>query len=161
MKYIIFIFLLISSIGFSQEIDDLLKSREFVLEAHKITDPSGISNTASRRMCFILIDATKIIVQWMGTSDNNGLGGITINGKIDNYTVSTNNLDSETQHLVNIKCALDDGRVQTEINVEIFNKSHAEATIRNQTASIFVPEQMTFLGRLVPLSESKVIIGSD
>ena len=161
MKYIIFIFLLISNIGFSQEVDDLLKTREFVLEAHKITDASGISNSTSRRLCFILIDATRIIIQWISNSDNNGLGGITIDGKIDNYTVSTNNLNSETQHLLNIRCEMDNGRVQSVINVEIFSKSHAEATIKNQSSSIFVPEQMTLLGRLVPLGESKVIIGAD
>ena len=161
MKYLIIFFLLISSLGFSQEIEDLLKSRKFVIEASKITDDEGNANAASRKLCFILIDTTRIIVQWMANCDNNGLGGITLDGEIESFILSTNKSEKETQHLLDMACNMDDGRVKSEIKVEIYDRSHANATLSNQTTSIFIPEQMKFLGRLVPLQDSNVIIGSE
>lgn len=161
MKYLIFIFLLISSIGFSQEIDDLLQSRKFVIEASKITDVEGRSSPAIKKLCFILIDSTQAVVQWTSDGDNNGLGGITIRGEIKDYNYSYSNIEKEVQYVVHLKCDMDEGRVKSEINVEIYSKSHAEAVLSNQTSSIFVPQKMKFLGRLVPLQDANVIIGSD
>ena len=161
MKYLIFIFLLISNIGFSQEINDLLQSRQFVIEANKMTDVEGRSSLAIKRLCFILIDSTQAIIQWTSNGDNNGLGGITIRGEIKDYNYSSSNIEKEEQYLVHLICEMDEGRVKSEINAEIYSKSHAEAVLSNQTSSIFVPQKMKFQGKLVPLQDSNVIIGSD
>ena len=159
MKYLIFL-LLISSIGYTQEIKDILKTRQFVLEATKTTDEEGQENTTSRKLCFILIDSSSIVIQWIADCDNNGLGGITMHGIIANYELIKNKIKKETQHIVNLKCDLDQGRVNSEIVIEIYNRSHADATLKNYSSSIFVPKQMKFLGKVVPLQSSKVMIGS-
>jgi hypothetical protein len=161
MRYIIYFFLLISTTTFSQDIEEMLNKRKFILQASKITDNEGNVTTTSRKFCFILVDTSRIVVQWTASSDNNGLGGITIHGRIIDYEFSASSIEKEIRHLLKLKCEMDEGRVKSEIMIEIFNKSHAEASLTNQTPSIFVPEMMKFLGKLIPLVYSAVLIGAD
>ena len=160
MKAVFIICLLSFNIGYSQEIQDILNSRKFVLEAQKITDNEGLVSQANRRLCFVLLDSTKIIVQWIADCDNNGLGGITMRGKINSFELKKENINKEVQHKLIVQCTMDDGRVESEVIMEIYSKSHADAFINNSTSSIFVPKEMKILGRLSPLHESKVVIGS-
>jgi len=159
MKYLIF-FLLVSTIGYAQEIEDILKTKQFVLEANKITDDEGNTNAAVRKLCFILVDSTNIVIQWVSDYDNNGFGGITIGGNINSFEHTENKIEKETQHILTLSCETDQGRVKSELVIEIYNKSHADATLKNSTPSIFVPKEMRFLGRLVPLHSSKVVVGA-
>ena len=159
MKHLFFL-LFISTIGYSQELEDILKTKQFVLEANKISDDEGKLDASSKRLCFILIDSSKIVVQWIAGCDNNGLGGITMHGIINSYSFSKSNINKEIQHILNLDCEMDEGRVKSEIIIEMHNKSHADAVLKNSSASIFIPKEMTFLGKIVPLQTSKVMVGS-
>jgi hypothetical protein len=159
MKYI-FLLLMISTIGYSQEVEDIIKTKKYVLEANKVTDEEGKIKTTIRRQCFILIDSTSIIIQWVSEFDNNGLGGITIAGDLTSYEQTVNSNDKETLHTITISCEMDRGRVNSELVLEIYSRSHAEAELKNSSNSIFVPDEMKFLGKLVPLASSKVVIGA-
>jgi hypothetical protein len=159
MKYLVF-FLLISTISYSQEIEDILNTKKFVLKATKITDDEGKSYTSISKLSFIMIDSTEIIVQWVSDFDNNGLGGITIGGNITNYEHTYQEIDNETQHVISINCEMDRGRVKSNLVFEIYSKSHADANLKNASSSIFVPEEMKFLGRIIPIESAKVVIGA-
>lgn len=163
MKYlaVILILYLVLNSGYAQEIEDILNSRQFVLEASKITAKSGNLGPSSRKLCFIMIDSSKIVVQWIANCDNNGLGGMTIKGDITNFNISRSEIKKETLHVVNLDCTLDEGRVKSNITMDIFTANHAEATLKNVTTSIFVPELMNFKGSITPLELSNIQIGSD
>lgn len=159
MKYLVFL-LLVSTFSYSQEAEDIINTKKFVLEANKVTDEKGKAYPAVRRQCFIMIDSTSIIIQWISEFDNNGLGGITIAGNINGFKHDIHKNDKETQHILNITCDTDQGRVKSNLVLEIYNKSHAEAFLKNSSSSIFIPEEMRFLGKLIPLQSSKIVIGA-
>ena len=122
--------------GYSQEVEEIINTKKFVLEANKITDDEGKAYPGLRRQCFIMIDSTNIIIQWISEFDNNGLGGITIGGVIKSSEHIINSDDKETQHILNLTCETDQGRVKNEIKMEIYSKSHAEAIVKNSSSSI-------------------------
>jgi hypothetical protein len=161
VKGLFILFLFLINTGFSQEIEDILKSRKFVLEAQKITDDEGLANSANRKLCFVLLDSSDIIVQWVANCDNNGLGGITMRGEITSFEMKKQKIKKETQYSISLNCKMDDGRVNGEMDIEIYSKSHADAILKNNTSSIFVPKEMKILGKIVPLELSNVMIGSN
>ncbi len=161
MKALFILFVFLINTGFSQEIEDVLKSRKFVLEAQKVTDDEGLANPANRKLCFVLLDSSKIIVQWVANCDNNGLGGITMRGEVTSFEMKKQKIKKETQYSIALNCKMDNGRVDGDMNIEIYSKSHANATLKNSTSSIFVPKEMKILGKIVPLESSKVMIGSN
>ena len=160
MRKLVIIFLFLSITGYTQEIEDILKSRQFVLEATKITDEEGLVNPANKKLCFLMLDSSKIVVQWIADCDNNGLGGITMKGEITSYDLKKMRIKKETQYSVILQCLMDQGRVKGELEIEIFSKSHANALMINNTSSLFVPKEMKIQGKIVPLESSKVFVGS-
>ena len=161
MKALIILFLFLINTGFSQEIEDVLKSRKFVLEAQKITDDEGLANPANRKLCFVLLDSSDIIVQWVANCDNNGLGGITMRGEVTSFEMKKQKIKKETQYSISLNCKMDDGRVNGNMDIEIYSKNHANVILKNNTTSIFVPKEMKIFGKIVPLESSKVMIGSN
>jgi hypothetical protein len=161
VKTLVILFLFLINTGFSQEVEDILKSRKFVLEATKITDDEGLANPAIRKLCFVRLDSSEIIVQWVANCDNNGLGGITLKGEITSFEMKKQKIKKETQYSISLNCKMDNGRVNGEMNIEIYSKSYANAILINNTSSIFIPKEMNILGKIVPLESSKVMIGSD
>jgi len=160
MRVVLTIWLLVVNFGYSQEIEEVLESRQFVIEAQRITDDEGLANPANRKLCFIMLDSSEIVIQWIADCDNNGLGGITMHGEVNSFELSKVKIKKEIQYQLNLNCDLDDGRVNSDLRVEIYSKSHATARLSNKTSSIFVPKEMEILGKVVPLSLSKVVIGS-
>lgn len=161
MKTLVILFIFLINTGYSQEIEDILKSRKFVLEAQKITDDEGLANPANKKLCFVLLDSSEIIVQWIANCDNNGLGGITMKGKITSFEMQKQKIKKETQYSISLNCIMDEGRVKGDMNIEIYSKSHADAILINSTSSIFIPKEMKILGKIVSLENSKVVIGSN
>jgi len=159
VKSLVILFLFLFNAGYSQEIEDILKSRKFVLEAQKITDGDGLANPANKKLCFVLLDSSKIIIQWIANCDNNGLGGITMRGEVASFDLKEEKIKKETQYFISMNCIMDDGRVNGDLNIEIYSKSHANAVLINETSSIFIPKEMKILGKIVPLQSSKVEIG--
>lgn len=160
MKSLFIIFLFLFNAGFSQEIEEILKSRQFVLEASKITDNEGLVNPANKKLCFVLLDSSKIVVQWIANCDNNGLGGITMKGEVISFDLKKEQIDKESQYTVMINCLMDQGRVKSDLKIEIYSKSHANAVLHNNTSSHFVPKEMKILGKIVPIQSSNVLVGS-
>ena len=154
------IFLFLFSTGYSQEIEDILKSRQFVLEASKITDNEGLVNPANKKLCFVMLDSSRIVVQWIADCDNNGLGGITMKGEITSFDLKKEQINKEDQYTVMANCVMDNGRVKGDLKIEIYSKSHANAVLLNNTSSLFVPKEMKILGKIVPIQYSKVLVGS-
>ena len=160
MKALVILLLFLINTGYAQEIKDILKSRQFVLGAQKITDDEGLVNPATRKLCFVMLDSSEIIVQWVANCDNNGLGGITMQGEVTSFEMKRQKIKKEVQYSISLNCTMDDGRVKGDMNIEIYSKSHAEAILLNNTTSIFVPKEMKIKGKIVPLEYSRVVIGS-
>ena len=161
VKALVILLLFLVSSGYSQDIGEILESRKFVLEAQKITDNEGLANPANRKLCFVMVDSSEIIIQWIANCDNNGLGGITMRGEITSFDMKKQKIKKETQYSITMKCDMDNGRVNGDLSMEIYSKSHADAILINHTSSIFVPKEMKILGKIVPLEYSKVVIGSN
>lgn len=159
MGVLFFLYIITFNFNLSQDIEELLESRQYVLEANRVKDDKNSATSISKRLSFIRIKSSEIIIQWTANMDNNGLGGITIRGKIRKYDVSEISNDKETQYVVEMKCSMDDGRVESDIQIEIFSKSHAVAILKNVTSSYIVPENMEFRGNIVPLEESRIELG--
>ena len=160
VKALVIIFLFLFSAGYSQEIEDILKSRQFVLEASKITDDEGLASPANKKLCFVMLDSSRIVVQWIADCDNNGLGGITMKGEVTSFDLKKERIKKETQYTVMLNCIMDKGRVKGDLKIEVYSKTHADAVLINNTSSLFVPKEMKILGKIVPLQSSKVIVGS-
>ena len=101
------ILLFLFNLGFTQEIEDLLSSRKFVLEAQKSTDEEGLVSQAMRKLCFIRLDSNDVVIQWISDCDNNGLGGITLHGDILKFEIEKQEIDNEIQHKVHMDCKME------------------------------------------------------
>jgi hypothetical protein len=93
--------------------------------------------------------------------DNNGLGGITMRGEVTSFEMKKQKIKKETQYSISLNCKMDDGRVNGNMDIEIYSKNHANVILKNNTTSIFVPKEMKIFGKIVPLESSKVMIGSN
>lgn len=159
MKALFILFIFFFTTGYSQEIEDVLKSRKFVLEAQKITDNEGLVNPANKKLCFVLLDSSKIVIQWIANCDNNGLGGITMRGEVTSFDLKKEQIQKETQYTILLNCVMDMGRVKGDLNIVVHSKSHANAVLINNTSSLFIPKEMKLLGKIVSLQSSRVEIG--
>ncbi|MBE0652123.1 MAG: DUF4251 domain-containing protein [Bacteroidales bacterium] len=77
------------SLASRERILQLLKQRLFVLEAYQIYGRNGITIPVNSAVNFMAIKGDKIIFQFGlegGAVGSNGVGGITAEGFIDNYT---------------------------------------------------------------------------
>jgi hypothetical protein len=75
-----------------QAIDTLLKQKRFVLEADFLENQYGERVPVSSTINFVRVDTTEVVLQ---TGSNfrmgsNGVGGVTAEGKLDNYSIDKN-----------------------------------------------------------------------
>jgi len=136
---------------------DALKAGAFVLEANNVTFPNGITRFVSSSTNYIQADDGEGIVQtafnnFAYTPSPNGLGGITVEGKISGMELRKDK----------------DGNLFCNYNIQGIAVS-ATLTITltsgtNQATVMISPNfnnnNMTMTGYLLPLSESSVFQGT-
>lgn len=115
----------------SQAYDDAVKainSKTFVLEAERLLFKKGQSATVSSTTNFVQLNGEKAFVQIAfrnSTINYNGLGGITVEGRIDKVTITTDKKG-------NVKCSFNvlGIAISAEVTVKLIHDSDkASATI--------------------------------
>ncbi len=137
----------------SRMTDSLITNRRFVLEANYLSTQYA-SRMAADNLNFILVDSGKIIIQ-MGTNQrlggNNGLGGITVDGKINTFETKKTG-KGEGHYLVKITTITPLGTY--DITIHISPNSVATAFING-----LLDDKVSYHGVIRPLEKSTIYKG--
>jgi len=133
-----------------KEASQALKEFDFVLEAHTLYNKRGHSKNVSDNLNFISVKGKKAVVQLAFNNHNgfNGLGGITLSGKISNeeYTEDKNG----NQYLTfNVMGSV----LNAEVRISLGSSGNdADANVDATTKS----GKIKFRGKLLPTDKSTI-----
>lgn len=130
----------------------MLENQRFVLEADRLRDRRGNIANVSSTINFVASDSINGVIQignnwYVGL---NGVGGITVEGGVSNYTLSHNDKNNTYYVAYNIQSTTG----TYDVRMTVFQEGRAEATISSNW-----PGQLTYVGYLVPPHHSKVYKG--
>jgi len=136
-----------------QSIAQLIDNKQFILEADYSRDQHGLSIPVTSSLNFIMIDSTSAVIQ---TGSNyrigyNGVGGITAEGRIDNWKVVKDNKRKSFYISMNVSTKLG----FYDIMIDVTASGNATSTISGTT-----PGKLIYQGHLVSLPESTTYKGS-
>ena len=132
----------------------MIEYQRFVLEADYISGRSGSRISVNSTINFVIIDSTAATLQ-LGSPWGlgiNGVGGITVNGNVTKYEV----IKKENKRGVsyNVILFIMSSRGAYDIQMWVSQSGRADATVRGNYSG-----QLTYSGKLVPLSQSKIFKG--
>jgi len=135
-----------------KETEKLLNSQSYVLEAKFLSGRSGTRFFVPSSLNFISIDTTSIIIQ-IGSNTRlgyNGVGGVTITGKIHYYKVEAN--EKRKTFYVRMSMMGSTGSYDIFMNVNLSGSATA-------TVTGLYPGSVIYDGDLVPLKEARIYKG--
>lgn len=130
----------------------MVKQATYVLEANQLRNKQGASLMVTSDLNFVAADSTTGVLQ-IGDDAGlgpNGVGGITVEGRITEYKVTENKKGAFT-----VTYYLQTHVGTYDIRLTAFPNGRAEATMSNATWG----GRITFSGRLVPPGLSRVYKG--
>ena len=131
----------------------LLESRAWVLEAVQIQNKYGESANIQPTLNFVGVSGENATAQ-LGASDGigwNGVGGITVEGKIRTYKLKEGKPGSGVSLRIDIMGA---SSGSLNLSIQANPDGSATATVSDNTGG-----RITYRGTIVPLSESRVYKG--
>lgn len=133
----------------------LLKQHKFVLEAEYVSGSNGQQFPVQSSINFVVVDSLKGVVQ-LGFPNGlgyNGLGGITLDGRISKYELKEkeNKKDKSYTLLIYIVTAVG----TYDISFHITSIGNASATVRGMYRG-----RLTYSGQIVPIGLSNIYKGS-
>jgi hypothetical protein len=133
-------------------LDSLMSSGRYVLEANYLQDKYGNMVTVTSNLNFIRVDGPKGVLQTGSDirQGYNGVGGVTAEGNINVYKISRD-MKNLTM-MVTFQLMTNLGTF--DILMSVASENIASATISGSTSG-----KLTWRGRIVPLSKSKVYKG--
>ena len=128
------------------------EAREWVLEANTVYGKRGESFQMNPTINFVGVDSenTTIQLSFDGLIGWNGIGGITLDGKIGKYQYSN---DGKSVNI--IMSAMGSGLGNVDIILTVSGDGNGRATVSGNWG-----ERITFQGKFVSLAESKVYKGT-
>jgi len=134
-------------------VEHMISRRRFVLEANMLFDKYGNSNSVQSSINFIAIDSLSGVIQignpmYIGS---NGLGGITITGKVRNYKWEKNEKRGNYTVFFNISSTMG----TYDVNMSIGGSAHADATVRGTFSG-----SIRYSGNLVHPAKSSIFKGN-
>jgi len=131
-----------------ESVYQILSDSSFALEADFLQIGTARVSVSSN-LNFVMVDSRTAFVQYAGgsTVGNNGLGGRTEKGKVLSYKVSKNNKKKNCS--LNMTVETDERRYNFGLIVNANGKG----------LGTIVSLNIAFDGKVVPLKESKIIIG--
>jgi len=126
---------------------------QFVLEANTLKDKRGNSMQVSSDLNFIASDSITGVIQ-VGSNTyigSNGVGGVTVQGKISDYKYTRN----EKNGTYNISYYLMTPAGSYDVRISAYPDSRANADVRSTTWG----DKLTYSGFLVPPGISRVYKG--
>ena len=129
-----------------------IEAKQFVLEANFLSDKYGQRAVVDPIINFIGIDDENAAFQFGNGSDMgyNGVGGVTVEGKVNNYKVSKN---KKGMYTIEFNISASFGNIFVVMTVS--PTGAADATTSGNTST-----KLNYIGNLVPISESRVYKGS-
>lgn len=133
-------------------VDLMVDQGRFVLEAYQLRDRMGNMANVSSLINFLSLDSIRGVIQ-IGSSryvGANGVGGITVEGPINDYKVKKN----EKNGTYHISYTIRTSTGTYDVRMAVSEKGRADANISSTW-----PGQLNFIGYLVPPGSSKVYKG--
>jgi hypothetical protein len=133
----------------------LLENKRFVLEANYLSGTNGSKVPVNSTINFIIVDSANAVIQ-LGNGTGmgyNGLGGITVDGRISKYDLSKNEGKRGTSYSLTLYIMSSLG--QYDIHFWISQSGNADATISGNSYG-----RLTYSGNIIPISKSKNFKGS-
>jgi len=134
------------------EFEKYAEMREWVVEAHTVFDKQGQSYQMDPNINFVGVDKDETTVQlsFTGLMGWNGVGGVTLEGKIGKYEYS-----SDGKSLNITMSAMGSGLGVVDIFMTVTGDGNGRATVSGNWG-----ERITFQGKFVSLEESTVYKGT-
>jgi hypothetical protein len=132
----------------------MIENRRFVLEADFLSGKDGMRVSVNPTINFIVIDSLNAVMQ-LGSSTGigwNGLGGVTVEGKVTRYEVSRTEKKRYVAYSIILIVFTNIGTY--DIHMTVTDDGRADATIRGTTSG-----QVSYSGILYPPEISKVYKG--
>lgn len=131
---------------------EMVKSRQFVLEADYIGNQTGNRIPVNSTINFVEVDTTHIVIQ-LGSMTGigyNGVGGITTEGQISSFKTTENKKgDAYTMRIIT-------NTLLGNYDIVIFVNSYGNA---NATISGTTYGKLNYYGRIVPVLTSRIYKG--
>lgn len=130
-----------------------VKDRSFVIEADAISGKYNFRHQVTSSTNFVKIDGEEVTIQSAGGTNPgyNGLGGLTVNGRITDYDVTT----SDKSHSINIAVMFTSPVIgHSSLILSIRADGYASATVSDNWGG-----RATFNGEFVELENSRTFEG--
>jgi hypothetical protein len=133
----------------------MVEQNRFVMEADYVSDNRGTRRPVNSTINFIAVDSTEGVIQLstLWGPGYNGVGGITVEGRISSYKVDT--IQSKSGNSYNITIMLNTSMGTFDIFFSVTPTGFADATIRGNTRG-----SLRYTGNLVPIEVSRVYKGT-
>jgi hypothetical protein len=133
-------------------VDQMVKQRQFVLEANMLSDRYGYRAVVSSTINFIAIDSSKVTIQLASTTGiggANGMGGVTTDGNITNWKESRIGKNEDKGYYIKMTTMTSFGIF--DIYFMISPSSVTDARVRGNWGG-----EIRYEGKIVPLNKSRV-----
>ena len=132
----------------------MVHQQQFVLEADYLSDKYGQRVPVTPTINFVLVDSIAGTVQFGSAQDigYNGVGGLTVDGRITKYEYS---VIGKKEDSYSIRLILMSSIGTYDITLMVNSQGYADASIRGNWSG-----QLNYHGKLVPLTLSSVYKGT-
>lgn len=132
-----------------QELLKLVNSRQFVLEASQVQDKEGRVLTLTPMINFLMVEGDSETLQFglEGRVGWNGLGGITLEGKINGFTVK----EGKPGKYFNVTIRVAGAGMYSHQFLTVYPDGRAEMEVSGDRGGRF-----TFYGKVKPLSNARI-----
>ena len=133
-------------------IKNMIEDQKFVLEATNLYDKYGQIYPVSSNLNFIVVNGDQAIIQIGSPAGmgRNGVGGITVDGRVTKFEMKSNDKKGNYQARINVMSSV--GNFDVLLNVG--STYNASADIRSNH-----PQRIRYQGKLVPLDNSEIYVG--
>ncbi len=131
----------------------MIENRQLVLEADQLRDRRGTTINVPSMINFIAVDSTEGVIQIgsNGYVGMNGVGGITVEGTVDNYSFT----HDEKRGTYTVSYTLRSPSGTYDVNMSILGNGRADATVSSNW-----PGRLNYMGNLVHPAASRVFKGT-
>lgn len=131
-----------------------VNTRSFVLEAEALTFRDGTHIYVSSNTNFIAVDGDRGVVQISPSrflSGPNGVGGVTLDGRVTGFTVTSGKDD-----VLHIRAGITGAGISAEVDISLYPGSNEAYAVISPN---FNSRTIRLEGRLVPYEQSRVFEG--
>ena len=131
----------------------MMEHHAFVLEADRLMDKRGNMANVPSTLNFVAADSVRGVIQIGSHSyvGMNGVGGITVEGDLANYSYTRNEKNGTYSVSYNVRSSVGN----YDVRMTVFSDSRAEATVSSNW-----PGRVSYSGYLVPPGASRVWEGT-